>query len=188
MPPSDHTLHQPADARLAERETHGMSTGQPLVVDSLSLLDHRTREQTIPAADAPAGRYLSIEGEDGVRLLPLTRPITHIGRGLVADVRFEDAHVSRRHAIVAVRGSAVRILDDRSSGGTFVNGRRVSSAELADGDVVRVGRAVFRYAEVAPTGAGERGRSPRRVPAPSLRRRRVVPGGARRTASADRRS
>ncbi len=181
MPPADHTLHRPADAGLAERETHGIA-GQPLVVDSLSLLDHRTLELMIPEQDAPAGRYLAIEDEGGNRLLPLTRPITHIGRGLVADVRFEDSHVSRRHAIVAVRGNAVRILDDRSTGGTFVNGRRVTVAELFDGDVIRVGRAVFRYAEVAPTAAGDRARPSRRVPVSAVRRRRVSPHGPRRTA------
>ena len=179
MPPTDHTLHRPADAGLAERETHGMSAGQPLVVDSLSLLDHRTRAQMIHEHDAPAGRYLSIEDAEGNRLLALTRPITHIGRGLVADVRFEDSHVSRRHAIVAVRGNAVRILDDRSTGGTFVNGRRVTVAELADGDVVRVGRAVFRYAEVAPSGAADRTGPVRRLPVSAVRRRRVGAPGVR---------
>src|ERR1700761_7705614 len=54
MPSTDHTPQRPADAGLAERETHGMSAGQPLVVDSLSLLDHRTRGQMIPAQDAAA--------------------------------------------------------------------------------------------------------------------------------------
>src|SRR5579875_2662209 len=174
MPSTDHTSHRPAEAGLAERETHGMSAGQPLVVDSLSLLDHRTRAQMIPEQDAPAGRYLSIEDSDGTRLLPLTRPITHIGRGLVADVRFEDSHVSRRHAIVAVRGNAVRILDDRSSAGTFVNGRPVTVAELTDGDVVRVGRAVFRYVEIASSAARDHARAPRRVPISAVRRRRVT--------------
>ncbi len=181
MPPADHTPHRPADAGLAERATHGMSAGQPLVVDSVSLLDHRTRAQMIPEQDAPAGRYLSIEDGETARLLPLDRPITHIGRGLVADVRFEDSHVSRRHAIVAVRGNAVRILDDRSTGGTFVNGRPVTVAELADGDVVRVGRAVFRYAEVAPSTASDHDGPMRRVPVSSVRRRRVNARTLRRT-------
>jgi pSer/pThr/pTyr-binding forkhead associated (FHA) protein len=89
----------------------------------------------------------------------LDRPITHIGRGLIADVRLEDSHVSRRHAILAVRGDGTRILDDRSYNGTFVNGRRVTVQYLSDGDVVRFGRAVFRYTEITP-----------RRPAPPLRR------------------
>ena len=39
----------------------------------------------------------------------------------------------------------VRILDDRSSNGTFVNGRRVEQAMLGDGDVVKLGRVTLRY-------------------------------------------
>ena len=105
---TDHTPLRPAGDELAERETHPIHAGHPIVVDTGSLLDPRTREQTIPAAGAPSGRYLSLEDGEGERLMPLTRPITHLGRGLVADVRLEDPHVSRRHAIVALRGEGVR--------------------------------------------------------------------------------
>jgi hypothetical protein len=165
---TDHTPDRFVAAQEAEGETHGLHAGTPFVVDSLALLDHRTRELTIPAQDAPAGRYLSIGDGAERRLLPLHRPITHIGRGLIADVRLEDPHVSRRHAIVALRGEGVRVLDDRSSNGTFVNGRPVTVGHLTDGDVVRVGRAVFRYAEVAAAdsggGSGSRVRPLRRIP------------------------
>ena len=41
------------------------------------------------------------------------------------------------------------MLDDRSSHGTFVNGQEVDVAHLVDGDVLRIGRAVFRYTEIA---------------------------------------
>jgi pSer/pThr/pTyr-binding forkhead associated (FHA) protein len=40
------------------------------------------------------------------------------------------------------------VLDDRSSNGTFVNGRRVQQADLSDGDVIVVGRVVLRYLEI----------------------------------------
>jgi hypothetical protein len=146
---------------LAERPTHGLSSKHPFVVDSFALLDHRTRERAIPAAGAPPGRYLSFEHGGVTMLIALERPITHIGRGLIADVRLEDSHVSRRHAIVAVRGEGTRVLDDRSSNGTYVNGRAVTVAPLSDGDVLRFGRAVFRYIEVAPRG---RTRPLRRIP------------------------
>jgi hypothetical protein len=173
MPSMDLTPHQPSAAPLAERETHGMHSGHPFVVATWELLDHRTRALTIPVLGAPRGRYLAIEDAVGERLLALTRPITHIGRGLVCDLRLEDPHVSRRHAIVALRGGGVRILDDRSADGTFVNGRPVDVAHLADGDVVRVGRAVFRYVEVtsARAGASHRGARP-------LRRGWVATGSA----------
>jgi len=146
---------------LAERPTHGLSSKHPFVVDSFALLDHRTREHAIPAIGAPPGRYLSFEHGAVTMLIALERPITHIGRGLIADVRLEDSHVSRRHAILAVRGEGARVLDDRSSNGTYVNGRAVTVAHLSDGDVLRFGRAVFRYTEVAPRG---RTRPLRRIP------------------------
>ena len=46
------------------------------------------------------------------------------------------------------RPGGSRILDDRSANGTFVNGRRVTEAELADGDVVVLGRVVLTYRDV----------------------------------------
>lgn len=140
----------PAKPNLSDRPTAGLEARHPFVVDAYSLLDHRTRARAIPEQLAPPGRYLSVEDGDQIRLIPLDRQITHIGRGLSADVRVEDSHVSRRHAIVAHRGDGARLLDDRSSNGTFVNGRPVTVAELSDGDVLRLGRIVFRYVEVRP--------------------------------------
>jgi pSer/pThr/pTyr-binding forkhead associated (FHA) protein len=138
--------------RVAERDTSQLSSANPAPTDAYALLDHRTRESTLVPDEAPPGHYLAIEDGDRRRLISLTRPITHIGRGLVADVRLEDPNVSRRHAIIAIRGDgpgSVRVLDDRSSGGTFVNGVEVTVAELHDGDILRVGRIAFRYTEVA---------------------------------------
>jgi hypothetical protein len=132
-----------------------MDSTLPFIVDPYTLLDTRTRERLIAEPGAPAGRYLALEHEGETRLIALERPITHIGRGLVADVRLEDAQVSRRHAILAIRGDGARILDDRSYNGTFVNGRRVTVHNLADGDVIRFGRAVFRFTEIAPRRRAE---------------------------------
>jgi pSer/pThr/pTyr-binding forkhead associated (FHA) protein len=81
-------------------------------------------------------------------VLALTRPITHVGRGFAATLQLEDPGVSRRHAIVLQRRGVVRILDDRSANGTWLNGGRVFDAELRDGDVIVVGRVVLVYREV----------------------------------------
>jgi FHA domain len=156
-----------------QHATHGLNASEPFVVDAIQLLDHRTREHLISQATAPAGRYLSVERDGETLLLALARPITHIGRGLIADVRLEDPHVSRRHAILAVRGNGARVLDDRSANGTFVNGRRVTVSQLSDGDVLRFGRAVLRYTEVAPARRAE---PLRRIPLGRLHRRRPLEG------------
>jgi pSer/pThr/pTyr-binding forkhead associated (FHA) protein len=93
------------------------------------------------------GRYLLI-GDDAGAALALGDDVTHIGRGLTADLRLDDHTVSARHAIIVARGTGLRILDDRSTNGTVVNGRRVDEAELHDGDVVVLGRVVLTYRDL----------------------------------------
>jgi pSer/pThr/pTyr-binding forkhead associated (FHA) protein len=94
------------------------------------------------------------DGEE-VRVTPLTREWTRIGRSLAADVRFDDPTVSRRHALIVRQADGVRVLDDRSLNGVFVNGERVEWSVLADGDEIVVGRHVLRFVDVPATGASE---------------------------------
>jgi len=47
-------------------------------------------------------------------------------------VRFDDPTVSRRHALIVRHADGVRLLDDRSLNGVFVNGSRVDGRVLAD--------------------------------------------------------
>lgn len=65
-----------------------------------------------------------------------------------------DHRASRSHAWLHRQGQAVRLVDEGSKNGTFVNGRRVSAAVLEDGDVVRIGDSFLIYRlEAAPAGA-----------------------------------
>ena len=93
----------------------------------------------------PPARYLLADDGDA---FVLGDEVTHIGRGMRADVRLDDHTVSARHAIVVTRAGRLRILDDRSTNGTVVNGRRVDEAELHDGDVLVLGRVVMTYREL----------------------------------------
>lgn len=65
----------------------------------------------------------------------------HSDSGIVVD----DPRASRTHATlhVASRGQKVRISDEDSRHGTWVNGVRVGEAWLADGDVARIGDTHF---------------------------------------------
>ncbi|HWF35962.1 MAG TPA: FHA domain-containing protein [Solirubrobacteraceae bacterium] len=121
------------------------------IIDALPLIDHRTRRRAMPTEVAAPGRYLALTDGDETLLVELEREVTHIGRGFTADLRIEDHHVSRRHAILVQRGARVRVLDDRSANGTFVNGRRIVESELRDGDVVLIGPVALRYVEVTLT-------------------------------------
>jgi hypothetical protein len=131
----EHTT-EPLDARL----------GDP--VDALPLLEHRLRRRAVPVELATPGRYLAIGAGGAALLLRLEGDITHIGRGFTADLRLDDDRVSRRHAIFVRRGARTHLLDDRSFNGTFVNGRRIVDARLADGDLIHVGPVALRYVEL----------------------------------------
>lgn len=95
------------------------------------------------------GSYLAFEDDDQVIVAPLRKEWTRVGRSLVADIRFDDPTVSRRHALLVRQADGVRVLDDRSMNGVFVNGERVEWSALSDGDEVIVGRHVLRFVELA---------------------------------------
>lgn len=119
-------------------------------VDPIDYLDERTRSAASEAREAGSaepGRYLEMQGSERTLLIPVGGDVVHIGRGLAADVHIDESSVSRRHAILVPRPGGARILDDRSSNGTYVNGRRVQQADLTNGDVIVVGRVVLRYIE-----------------------------------------
>jgi signal transduction histidine kinase len=62
-----------------------------------------------------------------------------IGRHPTNDIELPFDSVSRFHARVEVHDGALRIVDLKSSNGTFVNGRRVQIAPLVDQDLVTFG-------------------------------------------------
>lgn len=118
------------------------------VLDALPRVSYRDRRHGVGADRPDPGRYLEVDDGDERLLLPLRPGTTHVGRSFAADVVLDDQSVSRRHAIVYQRAGSVRVLDDRSANGTFVNGRRVTEAELSDGDVVLLGRVLLTYRDV----------------------------------------
>jgi hypothetical protein len=99
------------------------------------------------------GEYICFEDGGEVVVVPLTREWTRIGRGLAADVRFDDPTVSRRHALIVRGADGLRVLDDRSLNGVFVNGARVEWSPLTHGDEIRVGRHRLYYATLQPVDA-----------------------------------
>ncbi len=101
------------------------------------------------------GEYVLYEDGEETKVVALTREWTRIGRSLAADVRFDDPTVSRRHALVVRQPDGVRVLDDRSLNGVFVNGERVEWRTLNDGDEILVGRYRLIFVSTTAKRAGQ---------------------------------
>jgi len=114
-----------------------------------------TSEFAVPGSSAPPswlqeardahlapGYCLAMRDDEGqVNTFPIERGWTRVGRSPTADLRIDDPSVSRRHAlIVAEPGKTLRVLDDRSLNGVFLNGEVVEWGRLHDGDELTIGR------------------------------------------------
>jgi hypothetical protein len=92
------------------------------------------------------------EGVDGPALIvragggragetfPLEQERITIGRSPDCEIFLDDVTVSRKHAVVGRSGTVFTIADEGSLNGTFVNKKRVESAELEDGDEIQIGK------------------------------------------------
>lgn len=95
-----------------------------------------------PRPQAPRGPqpWLDIDGQR----YPLAGAITVLGRDDSADVVLDDPGISRRHSELRVTADGPHLVcsirDLGSTNGTFVNGDRVQTEWLNDGDRVTVGR------------------------------------------------
>ncbi len=102
---------------------------------------------------AGRGHYLAFRDGGSVSVIPVTQEWTRIGRSLTANIRLDDPTVSRRHALVCKQAGRVRVLDDRSLNGLFLNGERVEWHDLVDGDELIVGRFKLHFVDTTSSGA-----------------------------------
>ena len=70
-----------------------------------------------------------------------------IGRNPTTDITLLDEGIIREHALVLFDedGPGYVIEDLQSTNGTKVNGKRVRSASLAEGDEIQIGQTLFRF-------------------------------------------
>ena len=103
----------------------------------------------------PTAAPRSSDGNLATSMLKILRPgrtadvsagAIKIGRATDNDIVIPDVLASRHHATLVPTAGGTEIVDNRSINGTFVNGARVESAMLNDGDTVTIGNIdlVFR--------------------------------------------
>jgi transcriptional regulator with PAS, ATPase and Fis domain len=62
----------------------------------------------------------------------------------------DDSRTSRKHARIERRGELVSLTDLASRNGTFVNGRPITTAPLAPGDVIGIGNLLLLFDRIEP--------------------------------------
>jgi hypothetical protein len=93
-------------------------------------------------ADTPQKPCLTVLYGGPVGLV-YTLPVgseTLIGRDDEADLPLGEPRVSRRHAVIKANPDGTVVIEDQgSSNGTFVNGTKVDTRQLEDGDRLQIG-------------------------------------------------
>jgi len=70
-----------------------------------------------------------------------------LGRELDNHVAVEDPEASRHHGVIRRTSEGFLYVDQHSTNGSFVNGEAVGERVLCDGDIIRIGRTEFVFAE-----------------------------------------
>lgn len=111
-------------------------------------------EASVPVGRRFALRFISGKYQGGEFPLNEGKAVI-VGRASDLDMVLVEDMVSRRHARIELRGGLVHIEDLGSTNGTFVNGERVQSALLREGDRLLIGTSIMKLVSVERhTGPG----------------------------------
>jgi len=106
--------------------------------------------KTVPSPEIiPSNAFLIIHG---TQVVPLNKVVINIGRRLDNQVVIDDPRVSRLHAQLRVVKGRFVLFDLNSSGGSFVNGQRITQSVLYPGDVISLAGVNLIFGQDLPTG------------------------------------
>lgn len=105
--------------------------------------------------------YLILHGS---QFFPLDQPVINIGRRNDNHLIIEDLRVSRAHAQIRRTKNQTILFDLNSSGGTFVNGQRITQTTLFPGDVISLAGFMLIYGEDSGESSPLGGTSPAQPP------------------------
>jgi hypothetical protein len=109
-------------------QTFTPDDGDESPADALEDLGVKGPALVVRSGGGRTGEIFPLEGE------------TTIGRSPDCGIFLDDVTVSRKHAVVVERDNGFLIEDQGSLNGTFVNRRRVESAQLENDDELQVGK------------------------------------------------
>jgi len=116
--------------------------------------DHTAVHPAVSVDPGPdeMGMVVVTSGRSAGSRYAISGQVTVLGRHPDSTVFLDDVTVSRRHAEIRFDGGRYVISDGGSLNGTYVNGSRVDSVELAEGDQVQIGKFKLVFVLGVPSG------------------------------------
>ncbi len=96
---------------------------------------------------------LLVHESAGVREFELVDNEVHIGRELDNTLRLADPSISRHHCVIRQTGNGYEVQDLQSSNGVLLNGSRIQTSPLRDGDRVTLGQIQITFMDPAEQNA-----------------------------------
>jgi sigma-B regulation protein RsbU (phosphoserine phosphatase) len=120
--------------------------------------------------------FIVADNDKERRRVPVGEGLT-IGRGAQCSLVIRDSAASRQHLEIKGTGSGYTCRDLGSRNGTLVNGERIETCELVDGDKIRIGETVlnFEVGDAKAAGVPEKTMFLQTVLDPSGREQKLPP-------------
>ena len=90
-------------------------------------------------------RFNQVEGPGAPKEIVLWKDSLVVGRSHECDIVINSAKVSKQHMTIECYEGEFTIKDMESRNGIFLNGIRINSAGLRDGDAVQLGDATYVF-------------------------------------------
>jgi hypothetical protein len=116
--------------------------------DEKNTLCYKPIKNVIPAQNnfpEPKGQLTLNTGTAGSKVFCLKASPLIIGRHESCDIILNDHSVSRRQAKIEYREGEYILTDLASTNGTFVNGKRITTHPLRDGDTIKAGTSLLFF-------------------------------------------
>ncbi len=119
------------------------------IAETLGVQENKSTENG--SETIPSNAFLII---GGTQVIPLNRSVFNIGRRLDNHIVIDDPRVSRAHAQLRIIKDRFVLFDLNSSGGSFVNGQRISQSVLYPGDVISLAGVSIIFGQDLPNWRG----------------------------------
>jgi two-component system, cell cycle response regulator len=99
-------------------------------------------------SERPSGKeacLVVIYGSELGKKYNLNAPSLVIGRSSKCDIQIDQESISRNHTKIVNTGKSILIRDLGSTNGTYVNDEPIDEYVMRDGDLIKIGRTIFKF-------------------------------------------